>query len=73
MAPAEERQRRSAGPPEEGGSVRAQRGRLTVRGVLEILAEQAPDRARAEVAPADEDLHAVLAFVEEESGSGAVR
>ncbi len=56
------REETEARPVAEGAPQRA-RGRLTVRGVLEILAERPSDELRAESAQAaDEDLRAVLAF-----------
>jgi hypothetical protein len=65
------REEAEARPSAEGAQQRG-RGRLTVRGVLEILAEQAPhEAAREGLAEAgEEDLRAVLAF---ESGEPVVR
>jgi hypothetical protein len=65
------REEGEARPAEEGAQQRA-RGRLTVRSVLEILAEQAPhEAARAGLAEAgEEDLRAVLAL---EGGEGVLR
>ena len=74
MEPGARREQGEARAPAEGGAQRV-RGRLTVRGVLEILAEQASEETVCvdSATPADEDLRAVLAFVEGDGASGVVR
>ena len=65
----------SADPAAPRGEQPVRAGRLTVRGVLEILAEHAPEReaGAAEACAEEDDLRAVLAFVDGEPASGTAR